>query len=903
MKLILRLRYYTRLGESLHVTGNIPSLGNNDPSNALPMQYHSHDYWQAVLDLHAAAIPKEGLNYSYVFRDIDGSTNMDWGAGRLITAPMINPVETLILDSWNPPGYPENALYTQPFRDVLLKARDARAASAVPDAATHIFRIKAPGVRPDERVVLLGNVEALGYWDPARGVSMQAIAGDEYLTAHLDLGGALFPIEYKYAIVSASGVIRFESGSNRRVDEGGWNERRVILNDGFIRVPSIDWNGAGVAIPVFSLRSESSWGVGEFRDLQRLADWGAKAGLSLIQILPVNDTTAAHTWVDSYPYAAVSAFALHPLYLNLDEVATRSTRASLKEFAAERKRLNAMPAVDYEAVMTLKWTVIKRLFSLQKEATFRSSAYREFFKASEAWLVPYAVFCALRDEYGTADYRKWPKHRECSPATVADLSSQKSPRHDAVALHYFVQFHLDQQLQAAAAHAHQLGIVLKGDIAIGVARNGADTWQQPELFHLDRQAGAPPDPFAEKGQNWGFPTYNWPRMQEDGFAWWKQRFSQMSRYFDAFRIDHILGFFRIWSIPLDAVEGILGSFDPALSVEPAVFAARGIDYDRQRFVEPFINSVVLEEIFGSSANEVMREFLGRAGADRYALKPEFATQLRVRTHFEKIAANVENKKLEAGLFDLISNVILLEVATAAGPQLHFRFDMAKTSSFRQLDTATQAKLKDLYNDYFFQRQDAFWRDRAMQKLPALKRVTDMLICGEDLGLVPRSVPGVMKDLGLLSLEIQRMPKTPGVSFSRPADAPYLSVVTPSTHDMSTIRGWWTEDPALTQKFYREELQQEGGAPAECSPELNELVVRQHLASPAMWSIFQLQDLMGMDGTLRSADVDAERINIPANPKHYWRYRMHLTLEQLSEAEGFNAKLRGLLDDSGRLRRE
>ncbi len=381
---------------------------------------------------------------------------------------------------------------------------------------------------------------------------------------------------------------------------------------------------------------------------------------------------------------------------------------------------------------------------------------------------------------------------------------------------------------------------MKGDLAIGVHRHGADVWQQPDLFHLDLQAGAPPDPFSAKGQNWGFPTYNWPRMAADGFAWWKQRFTQMGNYFDAFRIDHILGFFRIWSSPADAVEGILGHFVPALAIEETEFSARGIVFDRDRLTRPFITDTVLWEIFGEEADFVRREFLNKNDIGNYALKPDFDTQRQVENHFASLEPNDRNAKLKIGLFDLISNVILLEV----GGKFHFRFAMEQTWSFKNLPAEAQAKLRDLYVDYFFRRQDDFWMREAMQKLPALKRVTNMLICGEDLGLVPACVPEVMRDLGLLSLEIQRMPKAMGMEFSRPADAPYLSVVTPSTHDMSTLRGWWMEDRELTQKFFNHELGLPGEAPPEAEPWVVQSIVRQHLASPAMWSIFQIAGSAG-----------------------------------------------------------
>jgi len=388
-------------------------------------------------------------------------------------------------------------------------------------------------------------------------------------------------------------------------------------------------------------------------------------------------------------------------------------------------------------------------------------------------------------------------------------------------------------------------------------------------------------------------------MRQDGFAWWKQRFEQMGAYFDAFRIDHILGFFRIWSSPAHAVEGILGYFVPAIPVRLEEFRQRGIHFHHDRYVKPFINDEVLQEIFGAAAEKVKRDFLVATSAGHYFLKLEFATQRQVENHFAKLDAGAPNRKLKEGLFDLISNVILFEVEKSGGQEFHFRLGMQDTPSFKNLDPQTQAKLKELYLDYFFLRQDDFWMREALQKLPALKRVTNMLICGEDLGMVPACVPVLMKQLGLLSLEIQRMPKAIGREFSRPADAPYLSVITPGTHDMSTIRGWWEEDPKLTRTFFHQELHQPGDAPVRCETWINEAVVQQHLASPAMWSIFQLQDLLGMDQQLRRADFEAERINVPANPKNYWRYRMHLTLEELLQAGAFNDRLKKLIQQNKR----
>jgi 4-alpha-glucanotransferase len=894
MKLIFRLRFHTKVGQSLFITGNHDQLGGGQIERAVPLQYLNAEFWQTTIQLPDGAVPDAAITYHYILRSADGSTVQDWGNDRVINPSKQG--EILIIDSWNHAGTVENAFYTEPFRKVLLQPNHTEVRILPAPGASHTFKVKAPLLAKGQTLCLAGNSPTLGNWSTGAPLLLNRAAGEDYLSAQIDLGRAAFPIQYKYGIydVAHGQFLRFEDGENRILSDAVAPEKHTFVNDGFVRLPADTWKGAGVAIPVFSLRSEHSFGVGEFTDLKLLADWAKRTGLKLIQILPVNDTCATHTWVDSYPYAAISAFALHPLYLNLNALIIDKNKILPKTLEAERKRLNALDAVDYEAVMSAKLKFVRKLFPKQKEATFAGRDYREFFDQNKHWLAPYSAFCALRDKFGTADFNHWPSHRIYRAKEIAALIEKDSAISDEIELNYFIQFHLHLQLREAAQYIHDQGLILKGDIAIGVYRHGADVWQQPELFHTDMQAGAPPDAFAAKGQNWGFPTYNWPRMKQDGFAWWKQRFEQMSAYFDAFRIDHILGFFRIWSSPAHAVEGILGYFVPAIPVKLEEFRQRGIHFDPDRYVKPFINDKVLQEIFGANAELVKRDFLVSKPGGNYFLKLEFATQRQVENHFAKLEANAQNQKLKEGLFDLISNVILFEVEKSGGHEFHFRLAMADTLSFKNLDPQTRAKLKELYVDYFFRRQDDFWMQEALQKLPALKRVTNMLICGEDLGMVPACVPVLMKQLGLLSLEIQRMPKAMGVDFSRPADAPYLSVVTPSTHDMSTIRGWWEEDRKLTQKFFHQELHKLGDAPPHCQTWINEAVVQQQLASPAMWSIFQLQDLLGMDDQLRRKDFAAERINVPADPKNYWRYRLHLTLEELQLADAFNNRLNQLI---------
>ncbi|HTL07840.1 MAG TPA: 4-alpha-glucanotransferase, partial [Chitinophagaceae bacterium] len=675
----------------------------------------------------------------------------------------------------------------------------------------------------------------------------------------------------------------------------------TILHDGFVQLPNNTWRGTGVAVPVFSLRSKNGFGTGEFLDIKLLADWSVKTGLRLIQLLPVNDTSSTLTNSDSYPYAAISAFALHPIYINLDEVAGKKHASILKPLRKRQKQLNELPDLDYEQVIDLKLSALKELYAAQKEDFLSDELFTAFFQANKSWLVPYAAFCYLRDKNGTCDYSQWKIYSTYNKEAIEKYVSPRARHYDQVALHYFIQFHLYLQLKTATDYARKNGVVVKGDIPIGIGRFSCDAWMNPSLYNMHLQAGAPPDDFAVRGQNWNFPTYNWQAMASDGYAWWKSRFDAMNRYFDAFRIDHILGFFRIWSIPLHAVEGIMGYFVPAVPVHIVEFAERNIWFIPQRYTAPFITDQVLAEVFGAAAEDIKQQFLQSDNTGMYQLLPAFDTQRKIEKYFFEQGRGDDPtaNAVKQGLFDLLSNVLMFEVEGSNGTQFHFRFGMENTSSFRHLEWHTQQQLKALYVNYFYERQDWLWKNEAMNKLPALKASTTMLVCGEDLGMVPPSVPTVMRELGILSLEIQRMPKDQAKQFFHPNDAPYLSVVMPSTHDMSTLRGWWQEDRNNTQRFYNFELGQWGEAPATCEPWISRAIILQHLYSPAMWSIFQLQDLMGMSEALRRPDPAEERINIPADPKHYWKYRMLLTLEELIKQKEFNQELKQAVHDSGR----
>jgi 4-alpha-glucanotransferase len=890
------IRYYTRPGESLLVTGNISELGNNDQNKAFTLRWLDKELWYGSVDVDPTHITK--IHYSYIFKNAEGELAHEGCRDRIIDISKTGIEEIQLIDYWNFPGEYGNVFFTDPFRKVLLKEKQEKRKPKTPKAFTHLFKVKAPLLQKNEGVFLSGNAEITGEWKPEAFLPLNR--ENEWWTIKLNIPAEAFPLIYKYGIYNPedNSVIGYESGDNRLLQFEPQPKKLTIIHDGFARVPDNNWKGAGVSIPVFSLKSSDSFGVGEFTDLKLLAEWAKKTGLQLIQLLPVNDTISTNTWKDSYPYSSVSAFALHPIYLNLEAAAGKHDGHIIKSLKKKQKQLNELPEIDYEQVIKFKLSTARELFESQKQKFLQDEEFLSFFNENKDWLIPYAAFSYLRDKNGTADFRQWKLYSTYNKEAIEKYVSPKAKHYDNIAFSYFLQFHLNKQLKDAVDYAHRNGVIIKGDIPIGVSANSVETWVNPELFNMDLQSGAPPDDFAIKGQNWQFPTYNWDLMAEDNFEWWHRRFNQMAKYFDAFRIDHILGFFRIWNIPEHAVQGIMGYFSPSLPVHVYEFAQRGMWFNYHRFCKPYITDAVLWELFGPNKEKFL-PFLASVGNHNYVLLNEFSTQRNVEKHFSELEDISENQRIKEGLFELISNVILFEVKDSNGQQFHFRISMESTSSFKHLDWNTQQQLKSMYIDYFFIRQDEFWRKEAMKKLPSLKRSTNMLICGEDLGMVPKPVPQVMKELGILSLEIQRMPKDEHKQFFNPADAPYLSVVTPSTHDMSTIRTWWEENRETTQKFFNSELGQEGDAPLTCEAWINKAIILQHLNSPAIWSIFQLQDLMGIDQSIRKEDHFSERINIPAIANHFWNYRMHITLEELLEANEFNEELKKYVEASGR----
>ena len=893
MRVRFNIEYSTVYGENLVL--NVIDKSNADQVKRYVMKPASDKSWKCDMDVPAKA---GHIDYYYSVERDDKPLRQEWMVlPHRLDLNASKATRYTIYDHWN--DMPDDSyLYSSAFTDcVALRRQQALAKCKYPSIVQ--LKVRAPQLRSGDTLGLVGNEPILGDWDESRALKMTEHNHNEWV---ISIDGSQFKksfVEFKFVIMGGKNrPAMWETGDNRNV-------MLPLLKDGEHIVyelqqayfPLYPVKLAGTVVPIFSLRSEGSFGVGDFGDLKLMVDWVASTGQRALQVLPINDTTITHTWSDSYPYNSISIYALHPQYIDLRQLPKLADKKRQAEFEQLRKELNALPQIDYERVNKAKLQYLTLLYEQEGAQVLKSEEYKDFFNANQDWLVPYAAFCHYRDQFGTATFSKWPTHHTFSDEERAAMSNPRTKAYKEVALWYYIQYYLDKQMRGAHEHAQSKHVILKGDIPIGISRDSVEARVEPKYFNLNGQAGAPPDAFSTNGQNWGFPTYNWDVMLADGCKWWVKRFRKMAQYFDAYRIDHVLGFFRIWEIPINAVHGLLGQFSPSQGMSADEIRSYGLNFQEKLMTEPFIADWVLDRIFGRLADTVREKYVERVHDDIYRMRPEYDTQRKVEAAFQGKDSD-EDIWLRDGLYALISDVLF--VRDRKNPALfHPRISVQFDFIYEALYDNDKAAFNKLYNEYYYHRNNDFWYHEAMKKLPRLVQATRMLVCAEDLGMVPDCVAWVMNELRILSLEIQAMPKDNHIKFGNLNSNPYRSVATISTHDMPTMRQWWDEDWDRTQDYFSTSLWHTGAAPHPLPGNLADEIVRAHLACPSMLCLLSLQDWLAIDEKMRLEDADAERINIPANPRHYWRYRMHMTIEQLMKANSYNAHVKELISQNGR----
>ncbi|MDR1984648.1 MAG: 4-alpha-glucanotransferase [Prevotellaceae bacterium] len=874
MLLKFHIHYFTKFGENLFINVN---------NKAFAMQYVDCGWW--IVEITETL--KSTVNYFYSVKNKDDiEVISEWRKNHKIKLDKSTEIYD-IYDVWF--GIDDaQPFYSVAFTNIINKRNHKKYCNEIYEKTLE-FRVNAPQISPKFTLAITGNNNELGNW--TKPVKMQ---DDEFPVWKLKIDAAKlqFPFEFKFVLADTETdkIVEWEEEDNRQFITNNFsdNEHKIYAFTTSLCCKN-SWRGSGTAIPVSSLRTENGCGIGEFLDLKKMIDWLKKTNQVLLQILPINDSCAFFDYRDSSPYTSISMYALHPIYINLQAMGKLSVEKQSK-YEKQKKQLNNSQIVDYEKVIKTKWIFFKEIFTKDRDTCLKSASYKDFFYKNSFWLKPYAIFCTLRDKFKTPDFNLWKGYEKFSKTDISKFEKNNSK---SIEFYYFLQYHANKQLQEVSKYARKNGIILKGDIPIGIARNSVETWTEPEYFDMQTQAGAPPDAFSQNGQNWEFPTYNWDAMQKNNYRWWINRFRKMSEYFDAYRIDHVLGFFRIWEIPFHSLQGFLGHFNPSLPYSTHELKQRGLTMDTQRYAKPYIRRHFIVDIFGKYTDDACKIFFNETDKDAFEFKSEFDTQRKIEEYLENEICDDDKKQiLKSGLFSLINNVLFIEDAVKKN---HFypRIAAQLSSAYFELDDCTKQKFNVLYDEFYYRRNKELWKSQAMKKLPVLLSASNMLACCEDLGMIPDCVPEVINNLRILSLEVQRMPKNIDTDFANPEHYPYYSVCTTSTHDISTLRGWWKENRKRTQQYYNQILHQHGDAPEICTGKIAENILTEHLKSPAMFAVFPLQDWLAVDENLRRKNEDEERINIPANVSNCWQYRMHVTIEKLLKEDEFNEKIKKL----------
>jgi 4-alpha-glucanotransferase len=855
-------------------------------SQTVQMLSYDNENW--ILSLEFENI--KSLEYKYALLEESNRTTYEWGENRCLHFSDENIKYYYVNDFWNTRENIQNAFLSSAFTEAIFSRKPVKSPASHKHISSNFLEIEiAVSLPPHLSLGIIGNSERLGKW-----LKPIPMSDENYPNWKIKIPVEEYDIfvHYKFVLLDkqTNDIVEWEVGDNRSFRRflPEVDKYSCIIHDSNFRFGSL-WKGAGVAIPIFSLRSKNGLGIGEYTDLIPFIDWSENISLKIIQVLPVNDTIANKTWQDSYPYAAISVFALHPLYVNINKIGNFSDKTIEQNLQKDIKELNKLDKIDFEKVLEKKLFYFKILFEQEKKSIFQKKEVKEFIEENKTWLYPYAAFCVLRDENGTCRYDEWKKYQTYRKEAIFSLLEKDKIFADKANFYIFIQFHAHKQLSEARNYARLKKIALKGDLPIGIYRYSCDAWVAPHLYNMHEQAGAPPDDFAELGQNWGFPTYNWEEMSKDDFLWWKLRLRKLNQYFDVLRIDHILGFFRIWQIPTTQVSGTMGLFNPRIPYSKDEIVKSGLTGSIERYTEPFLTEELIFHHFKDNT-KLISIFFDKTEGGMYCFSKKFRDQVSIQKY---ISANSKWKDYEAILLKLFTEVIFIEEKT--GDQIFYnpRITVHTTYSFLCLDDQKKNIIKSLYNQYYYQRHDEFWKEQALWKLPALLDASNMLICGEDLGMIPNAVPGVMKSLNIMSLEIQRMPKG-NARFGNVQEYPYFSVSSPSCHDMSTVRGWWESDHEMAKEYYYQYMHGYGYTPMKCEPRIVQFVLEDHLSGPGMLCIFPLQDLIGIDADLRRLEAETEQINEPSNPKHYWRFRFHMNIEDLLSQKSFNNRLTQLI---------
>lgn len=873
------IKYKADCGQRLCISGSVPELGNWDETLAIDLISEDKETWIGNVSLDGR---RKDFSYYYLVKDEQGNIlRREWK--RMHRLLIKEPFHNIYMDDhWiNRPA--NSPFYSSAYYDVLFAHREHISRTVIREKRGEklIFQTYAPTVPRGKQLYIVGDTPTLGAWDVKEALKMSYMGkGQWYLSIELKRDElSEDKLSFKHFMADEMHQsIRWEACDNREFSLPSAGAYDAIYAAGLtFEEGNYAPHFAGAVCPLFSMRHPNDFGVGDFASLRHSIDWAKLASLHVLQLLPINDTTFYRDWRDSYPYNAISVNAIHPIYVDLGSLPPLKDKGKQKAFEQEAKRLRKSPTLMYPEVMRLKEQYLRQHFNDCGMLEIKRKPYRTFVQANQSWLIPYAAFCILRDRQPGTWYKDWGHFAVYDEREILSFVEHVDQRNETN-YHLYVQYLLHEQLSKACSYAAEQGVLLKGDLPIGVAPHSVEVWVAPHLFNMDRSAGAPPDAFAVDGQNWGFPTYNWERMKEERLSWWSNRFSHMSTYFKAFRIDHILGFFRIWEIPREQRSGLLGHFSPALpeTIEHWLEQLPELK-SSELLLFPTISVERAKELFGSCLPILtkLNILLPVLGYNEY-LRLTHGKQAIWET--VELPASLGGEDTRHKIIELCKEVALIE--DMSRPKLyHPRIAFEETHLFKSWSESCREHWRALSYEYYYKKHNELWKNTALERIVPLLGSTDMLVCAEDLGMIPATVPEVLNELEILSLDLERMPKSVSVNgWVSPKLLPYNSICTTSTHDMPPLRAWWASLGAERQgQYLAEQLPTRILTTKSPLQDIFTSIISAHIASPAMFVILPIQDWMSIDERLHKQHAEDEQINHPENPHQHWCYRLPIDM--------------------------
>ena len=638
----------------------------------------------------------------------------------------------------------------------------------------------------------------------------------------------------------------------------------------------------GVVVPVGALRSRNGMGVGEFPDLARLALLCKKMKIKIIQILPVNDTG-----FESSPYSSLTAFGLHPLYLRIEDLEEFKTAAPSikKQLKKARQNFDKDTRFSHYKVLKEKLEICQALYDANKAEIVKSANIAKWIEKN-SWVKEYSVYRRLKEVNEGKSWKVWQEYHTVTSADIEKLWNDKDLREEHL-FWVWLQLALDTQFANAARAIADAGIILKGDLPILMNEDSCDVWANPKIFIQELSAGAPPDMYSPEGQNWGFPIYNWEAQEKDNYSWWRKRLEVAEKYYQAYRIDHVLGFFRIWASSREDSSSALGRYVPYTQVISGDLKKIGCDKSRIRWVsQPHIPTGELLDVLKNNCGKVSSDAEVAAAADKIfsgALERINNEELWLFKKNIKGEKDIENLELHPAVHKYLirkwHDRIFLEYEKGKFfPVWYFRDSKAYNSFSKDEKEELEALLEKRRI-----KSEKIWEAQGKKLLSVLAESSGMLPCAEDLGAVPACVPKTLSKLKILGLRVVRWfcdwgrEGQPFIPFE---EYPQLSVCTPAVHDSSTVREWWERE--VNQEQFSGFI----GVPSLpkiYNPGTAKIILSKIASARSRFRIFQIQDLLHLSNKWYAEDPASERVNVPGTLNDFnWTYRLPAPLEEIAK---------------------